>query len=440
MFLWFLGLDLWRDSLYTPENQSTNIMNLSLKPMASIRAFTFVTLLILGVGVASAQVSSGSGTAGKIPVWAGPHSQGNSMIIQSSSKVGIGTTAPTGLLSVTNTTATPAIIANESGTGPAIWGIGSSGYGVRGNSNTGVGLAGYSGTFVGLIGNGPSIGVWGAGTGVGVYGHSTGSGDGVSGAGTDGYAGNFSSTNYRGVLISNPLNGLNNLRVDGQSDNGHTAVDILGGNLRVENDLIVVGSKSGYVVDIMKNADGVPLETGDVVVVAGDSAAPVLGQIPTPSIKLASAANDSAVVGVVDKAVYVPDPATRAAYDAQEQADRAAAAAAQAHIGDGSGVSAVANINNRISDDAGTIHRSVASARVAAGGYCNVVTLGSFKAVKVDASFGAIKAGDLLTTSPQPGYAMKVTDKTAASGAIIGKALSSLESGTGTVSVLVSLK
>ena len=65
------------------------------------------------------------------------------------------------------------------------------------------------------------------------------------------------------------------------------------------------------------------------------------------------------------------------------------------------------------------------------GGYVNVVTLGAYKAVKVDASFGPIHAGDLLTTSPHAGYAMKVTDKVAAIGAIIGKALADLPSGTG---------
>jgi hypothetical protein len=53
---------------------------------------------------------------------------------------------------------------------------------------------------------------------------------------------------------------------------------------------------------------------------------------------------------------------------------------------------------------------------------------------------GAIQPGDLLTTSNTPGHAMKVTDHTRASGAIIGKAMTSLESGRGVVLVLVSLQ
>ena len=53
---------------------------------------------------------------------------------------------------------------------------------------------------------------------------------------------------------------------------------------------------------------------------------------------------------------------------------------------------------------------------------------------------GAIRPGDLLTTSSIPGYAMKVTDYRKAQGAIIGKAMSRLLSGHGLVLVLVSLQ
>ena len=58
----------------------------------------------------------------------------------------------------------------------------------------------------------------------------------------------------------------------------------------------------------------------------------------------------------------------------------------------------------------------------------------------VDAKYGPILPGDLLTTSNTPGHAMKVTDYTKAQGAIIGKAMSSLEKNTGLVLVLVTLQ
>jgi hypothetical protein len=59
---------------------------------------------------------------------------------------------------------------------------------------------------------------------------------------------------------------------------------------------------------------------------------------------------------------------------------------------------------------------------------------------QVDATHGAVRPGDLLTTSETPGHAMKVTDHARAQGAIIGKAMTSLESGKGLVLVLVSLQ
>jgi hypothetical protein len=57
-----------------------------------------------------------------------------------------------------------------------------------------------------------------------------------------------------------------------------------------------------------------------------------------------------------------------------------------------------------------------------------------------DASNGAIKPGDLLTSSSTSGHVMKVTDHTKAQGAIVGKAMSALKQGKGMVLVLVALQ
>jgi hypothetical protein len=59
---------------------------------------------------------------------------------------------------------------------------------------------------------------------------------------------------------------------------------------------------------------------------------------------------------------------------------------------------------------------------------------------KVSAEGGAIKPGDLLVTSSLPGYAMKGTDRSQLAGAIVGKALGSLDTGTGLIEVAVSLQ
>ncbi len=60
--------------------------------------------------------------------------------------------------------------------------------------------------------------------------------------------------------------------------------------------------------------------------------------------------------------------------------------------------------------------------------------------VKCTASNGAINPGDRLTTAELAGHAMKVTDSARADGAVIGKAMTSLESGEGLVLVLVNLQ
>ena len=59
---------------------------------------------------------------------------------------------------------------------------------------------------------------------------------------------------------------------------------------------------------------------------------------------------------------------------------------------------------------------------------------------KVDAEYGAIAVGDLLTTSPTCGHAMKASDFTRTPGAVLGKALRSLSQGQGLIPILIALQ
>jgi len=59
---------------------------------------------------------------------------------------------------------------------------------------------------------------------------------------------------------------------------------------------------------------------------------------------------------------------------------------------------------------------------------------------KVDAQYGAVEVGDLLTTSPTPGHAMKTSDPLKAFGAVIGKALRPLNDGQGLIPILIALQ
>ncbi|HEX7708903.1 MAG TPA: hypothetical protein VF701_20775, partial [Thermoanaerobaculia bacterium] len=72
-------------------------------------------------------------------------------------------------------------------------------------------------------------------------------------------------------------------------------------------------------------------------------------------------------------------------------------------------------------------------------------TFGRVK-VRVDATKGAIRPGDLLVTSDEPGTAMRSQEidlggmKIHRPGTIIGKALEPLEGGRGEILVLLSLQ
>jgi hypothetical protein len=66
--------------------------------------------------------------------------------------------------------------------------------------------------------------------------------------------------------------------------------------------------------------------------------------------------------------------------------------------------------------------------------------------VKADASFGAIRAGDLLVTSPTSGHAMRSQPLTVGDaefhrpGTLLGKAIEPLAEGQGEILVLLTLE
>lgn len=111
--------------------------------------------------------------------------------------------------------------------------------------------------------------------------------------------------------------------------------------------------------------------------------------------------------------------------------------------------------------DAGTVHEShiaydkkVAGVVSGAGNFRSAITLDRQSApenrtpvalmgkvyCKVDAQYGAIETGDLLTTSETPAHAMRATDPLKAFGAVIGKALRPLTHGQGLIPILIALQ
>ncbi len=317
----------------------------------------------------------------------------------------------------------------------------SGGYAVRGScitAGTGcyaVSSSAATGSFAGVFEGGKGVFASAADTDrPAVYASSTGGGGwGVYGL----------STSSRGVQAKTGASASYSLWVEPAGGVASTAAAYIGGGLFVSGDLNVSGSKTGYVVDIMQNVGSEPLSQGDIVVIVGSSA-PAQGSVPVITVRKATRAYDIGVVGVVDAAVNVPSSELKAHYAAEQAAIKAALARRDATElaakQSGQMAAAVTIPQQTISDKAVAVEAQADAAGVATGGYINAVTLGSYKSVKVDASFGPIKAGDLLVASTNPGYAMKADPDGKTSGAVIGKALGDLNSGTGAIPVIVTLK
>jgi hypothetical protein len=87
---------------------------------------------------------------------------------------------------------------------------------------------------------------------------------------------------------------------------------------------------------------------------------------------------------------------------------------------------------------AGELKSAIVLQRIKSSRHRSPIALVGKAFCKVDALFGSIHPGDLLTTSSTPGHAMKLVDHTRAAGAILGKALGGLEDGRGLIPILVS--
>lgn len=84
---------------------------------------------------------------------------------------------------------------------------------------------------------------------------------------------------------------------------------------------------------------------------------------------------------------------------------------------------------------AGPYRPAIVLDRVSSAEHRAAIALIGKVSCKVDASYAPIEVGDLLTTSPTVGHAMKASDHTKSSGAILGKALRPLREGQGLIPI-----
>jgi hypothetical protein len=119
----------------------------------------------------------------------------------------------------------------------------------------------------------------------------------------------------------------------------------------------------------------------------------------------------------------------------------------------GPGAVVVVDENGRLKKSRDAYNRKVAGVIAGAGPYKSAIIMDSRNAsnkrlalalmgkvyCQVDAQYSAIEAGDLLTSSPTPGHAMKASDPLKAFGAVLGKALLPWSEGIGFIPILIAL-
>ena len=157
------------------------------KPILQIVLLTAGSALCLAPPL-PAQSVTGQGTAGKIAKFTGASTIGNSVITESSTRIGIGTNTPASKLTViANNSANATILGRNTGSGPGVSGTSTNGSpGVSGTAAQGTGVIGNGILGVYGQGNNGGSGVYGnSSAGVGVYGNSVNS-DAVYGNSTNG--------------------------------------------------------------------------------------------------------------------------------------------------------------------------------------------------------------------------------------------------------------
>ncbi len=302
---------------------------------------------------------------------------------------------------ITAQTATGAAVSATSESGEAIYANSTSGIGVVANSSSNAGLnAGSDSSFAVIATSGSGIAIRAqANTDTAVFATTT-TGWGVDARSTNGVGVNASSDTNIGLNAASG-SGIA-IRAQASSDTAVFATSNSGRGIdaRSTSGIGIYGTGgqfAGYF-------DGSIVVTGDVFLTGADCAEhfDVVRDEPLP---------DAGTVVVIDHDGHLRE--SRDPYD-KKVAGVVSGAGEYRHA---------IVLDKRASDDCRVPIALVGKV------YC-----------KVDAQYAPIGIGDMLTSSPTPGHAMKVSEQHRAFGAILGKALKALDCGTGLIPVLVALQ
>ena len=330
------------------------------------------------------------------------------------------------------------------GGGFGVWGVCDSGNGVHGDSKTSRGVVGTSESFHGVFGKSRDN------AGVAAESQNAEAINAISHS--SGHAAIVSINDANGVGVQGRSGG--NVGVVGESDTGRGVMGVSNGNLGVSGESQLFPGVRGHSVngrgtegfsDNLEGVVGISKTSTGVLGISEASGDGVLGQSATG---IAVHGKGGRLAGFFEGDVEVTGDIRLTNADCAEEFDIFGADKVEPGtvmvLGDEGALSASQQAYDRrvagVISGAGTYKPGIVLDKKQTSRNRQPVALMGKVFCKVDAQFGPIAIGDLLTTSPTPGHAMGTSDAIKAFGAVIGKALRPLSNGQGLIPILIALQ
>jgi hypothetical protein len=330
------------------------------------------------------------------------------------------------------------------GGGFGVWGVCDSGHGVHGDSKTSRGVVGTSESFHGVFGKSRDN--------VGVAAESQNAEAINALSHSAGHAAIVSINDGNGVGVQGRSGA--NVGVVGESDTGRGVMGISNGNLGVSGESQLFPGVRGHSVngrgtegfsDTLEGVVGISKQSTGVLGISEASGAGVIGQSASG---IGVHGKGGRLAGFFEGDVEVTGDIRLANADCAEDfdvsgIDKVEPGTVMVLGNEGALSESQCAYDKRVAgviSGAGTYKPGIVLDKKRSSGNRQPVALMGKVFCKVDATFGAIAVGDLLTTSTTPGHAMKTSDPFKAFGAVIGKALRPLIDGKGLIPILIALQ